>query len=481
MAADDNDPFFVVLDASGKIDGTTSSLDMATRSWHGALDMTADGTLLEELRLDCQAMSFPANVGTFWLPAERAHAITRMPMPGAAAPPAALAGSVSLVEQLAAEVFCFHTAEAAALGHFDATISGAEFWAQVRRPGNARESIGLHWDKDEFFYADCAMFVHPQLSTVTYLTDHGAPTFVVDGCTPQALDRACASAPGGTDSASGADGAGSVAGAVAAVAEGLHASFPRVGKHVVFDGQLLHGAPAAWDAAGQAAAPAAAPAASAAPAVAAPAMAVPSSGGSAAPRVTFLVNVWLNHQPLRVRPLPKKKAALLSRAPTEAVAGGVGDIKPLWQLRPGAVPRETIGLTVGVGAGESVPLWELPLHQAEQRQVLRCRLPTAHALAQGRLRHEWGEGGDFTSGETVAVAFGKGCEATAAVQPVDVEETSPAAASVPKRTTGKKMNQSGRLADVERMIRSPGSSGCSSSGHEQCEPSEKKQKTAVVS
>ena len=401
---DDDDSFCVMLDGEGKIDGTTSSLDMSTRSWDGAIDPRNEA-LLDELRTDCAALSFPASSGTFWLPAERAHAITRTAMGTAepSAPPAA--GTVSLAEQLAAQVFAQHTAAAALHGHFDPARSGAEFWAQVRRPGAPHESIGMHWDKDEWFFADCAMFVHPQLSTVTYLAEGGAPTFVADGCTPQAMSDATRAGGGG-----------------AGAAEGLHASFPRVGKHLVFDGQLLHGAPAAWRtaAAGAAPAPAAAAAAAAAAAEQRPAQ------HRAPPRVTFLVNIWLNHRPMRVRPLPPAKAALLSRA----AAADSG----FWRLSPSADPRPALELALTAGCGAS--LWELPLHQTEQRQVLRCRLPCARALAQGALDDD--AAGAGVVGETIAVSFGEGAEIVAATEAVATDE-------------GVAESQGSR-ADVERML-----------------------------
>ena len=61
---DDDDSFCVMLDGEGKIDGTTSSLDMSTRSWDGAIDPRNEA-LLDELRTDCAALSFPASSGTF--------------------------------------------------------------------------------------------------------------------------------------------------------------------------------------------------------------------------------------------------------------------------------------------------------------------------------------------------------------------------------------------------------------------------------
>ena len=62
-------------------------------------------------------------------------------------------------------------------------------------------------------------------------------------------------------------------------------------QHVVFDGRLLHGAP---------------------PELSAPAPAPHDDAGGV--RVTFLVNVWLNHVPAGLRPFPAARLPLLRPA-----------------------------------------------------------------------------------------------------------------------------------------------------------------------
>lgn len=111
--------------------------------------------------------------------------------------------------------------------------------------------------------------VHPTLSTVTYLTAVGAPTLILNTL-------------GTPASASASEVAAKAHGPIAS--GGL--SFPRVGKHIVFDGARLHGA-------------------------------VPCQGGGApsgARRITFLVNLWLHHKPLGVERLPAPLAAALRGA-----------------------------------------------------------------------------------------------------------------------------------------------------------------------
>lgn len=172
-----------------------------------------------------------------------------------------------LAERLAGAIFHRHAAGA----DFDASRSGAEWWAQVRQPRHAEEAVQFHWDTDENAVEQRGVNVHPHLSTVTYLTDCGAPTLVVDRRNP--------SRPGEVPSIYGA------------IEQGL-LSHPSVGKHIVFDGQLLHGtAPQpskSTDAACEA--------------------------GPERERVTFLVNVWLNHRPSHCRPVPEDLARRLGDA-----------------------------------------------------------------------------------------------------------------------------------------------------------------------
>ena len=82
--------------------------------------------------------------------------------------------------------------------------------------------ISFHWDKDEDLRLAMggSMYLHPHLSTVTYLTDIGAPTMVVN----RRVNF------NGEYIASGDNTEGYV-------------SWPRRGKHLSFDGRFLHAAP----------------------------------------------------------------------------------------------------------------------------------------------------------------------------------------------------------------------------------------------
>jgi hypothetical protein len=237
--------------------------------------------------------------GTFWLPARARDR---------PAPPC-------LLEQVAGELFDHYTAQMP----FDEARSGAEWWVQVREleehepePGAGRagpdvadpqqkqqprrrrargreaeaaracetdgESIGMHFDKDEALCALSGLFVAPALSTVTYLSSCGAPTVLI----PRVFDNA-----------SGAIVVPSRRGGLPA-GVGALLSYPFPGNHLVFDGRLLHGCPKELR----------------------PARAAPSG----ARRVTLLLNVWLDHAPLGLGPLPRHVAAKLTPAPSARVA-----------------------------------------------------------------------------------------------------------------------------------------------------------------
>jgi hypothetical protein len=114
------------------------------------------------------------------------------------------------------------------------------------------ESIGFHWDKDETLADVHGIKVYPQVSTVTYLSSVGAPTVILQHTrnnVPGSHSVPCA-----------------------------FVSHPAAGKHVSFDGRLLHGVPA-------------------------------EINDSATPakytRVTFLVNVWIDHALAGIEALPQ--------------------------------------------------------------------------------------------------------------------------------------------------------------------------------
>jgi len=258
--------------------------------------------------------------------------------------------SHSLLEELATAVFHYHTVGCV----YDPEKSGAEFWFQVRHPADedvvaaaglrivkplkneathgkdemdlememeaeakegedveecmVGEDIQFHFDKDEVMAAGLGMWLHPHLSTVTYLTDHGAPTAVL----PMLSRMHTGEGP-------------------SSFAHTLVLSHPVPGKHLVFDGRLLHGCPA-----------------------------IATKGGSAVtsssnPRVTFLVNIWLNHMPLGIERLPDiPRNNLVSHQATSK--GGANSVDAEEET---AIPaselllhlRDLIAAATGEGAG----------------------------------------------------------------------------------------------------------------------------------
>ena len=146
------------------------------------------------------------------------------------------------MESLAAAVFDYHTR---GLGPIPQN-SGAEFWCQVKPPG-ASQSVDLHYDKDEQLSESFALGSFPFLSTVTYLTGGNVGTAIFQHSYGEEEEKPIPECT---------------------------VAYPEPGKHVVFDGELLHGAPddpefkAFW-----------------------------GRGDDRSTRVTFLVNLWLGGRP----------------------------------------------------------------------------------------------------------------------------------------------------------------------------------------
>ena len=202
------------------------------------------------------------------------------------------------LERLALGVFAYHARGAVC----DPARSGAEWWTQCV---GEDDEIGFHWDMDYAVAEEACL--HPQLATVTYLTGGGgAPTLC--------LDKTTAWSP--ADSVEGD------------VARGW-LSAPAPGKHIAFDGRWLHGAPTALrrvfhhadddndddndgddegddddddddvgdgDGGGRRKKTTTKKRKRQPPGG--------GGGGDTKKRVTFLVNVWLNHTPDEAAPLP---------------------------------------------------------------------------------------------------------------------------------------------------------------------------------
>ena len=253
----------------GTVNDATRVFDDALRM-SDAARLVADCTTVFTAREAGEEGEYSAG-STFFVPAD-------------AAPKTAL-------ELLALQIFRYHARDAA----FDPARSGAEWWTQVIE---TEADIAWHWDRDYDLQDGQGIQIHPHLATVTYVNVGGAPTVVLERASPLLA-------------------ADSLEGEVAACT----ACAPRVGRHLSFDGRMLHGAPSSVLDAAPPAPPAAVKPASklaskrAKPAVSRPAVSRPAVPKPAVPvRVTFLVNLWLNHTPGGAAPLPTAVGAKLQPA-----------------------------------------------------------------------------------------------------------------------------------------------------------------------
>ena len=208
-----------------------ASLDYSSKTIMTNFDSTITKQL-DELLYDCEIADSGLLPRTFWIAANN----NTRPR--------------CYLEKMALEIFHHHVPPSVAY-YYDPETSGAEWWVQIRpSPPTGRYSmhassgadasnneeddmtksgISFHWDKDEEFrlLTGGSMYIHPHLSTVTYLTDFGAPTMV--------LSKRVDPLSGSYITDVSDDGnVSNVEGFV---------SFPKQGKHLSFDGRYLHAAP----------------------------------------------------------------------------------------------------------------------------------------------------------------------------------------------------------------------------------------------
>jgi hypothetical protein len=180
------------------------------------------------------------------------------------------------LEALAQSIFFKHT-EHLEEGSYNPEQSGANWWTLVLdvdddckdngddaadAPGD--DEVGLHFDADyELEEQTTNLLLHPRVATVTYLSNYGAPTLILDQKSPPMDDVKKETLEKG-------------------IQRGW-LSHPRLGKHTSFDGRLLHGAPGLYF----------------------PSQKYKEEEADEVPvskrakiekkRYTLLVNVWLNH------------------------------------------------------------------------------------------------------------------------------------------------------------------------------------------
>lgn len=186
------------------------------------------------------------------------------------------------LEELALFIFNYHinilSSRSPTKFSYNKKLSGAEWWIQIKDLNDEEKTaIDLHYDKDEDIAEKFDVGIFPSLSTVTYLTSQGSNLLNESNNNenkflnpqPTVIFSTTCNDPIGTD------------------IRDCYLSYPVFGKHVSFDGKLLHGAPSNsslrnWR--GE----------------------IPFTQTSyvSNKRVTFLVNIWLNHHPANVHPLP---------------------------------------------------------------------------------------------------------------------------------------------------------------------------------
>jgi hypothetical protein len=278
-------------------------------------------TWIDDLLFDCQISDSGLMPRTFWVPAQgmkpRCH-----------------------LEQMAHDIFHHHVPE----GYdYDPETSGAEWWAQIRpspektgrysmhddQPDElSTTGISFHWDKDEDLrlLTGGTTYIHPHISTVTYLTDIGAPTLVTN--------HRVHSLTGEWISPDRVEG---------------FVSWPRTGKHMSFDGRFLHAAPADLMEPGLWEKQLRLPPRS------------PCEEGTTKQqenalkrrhrRVTFLVNIWLNYKPFDIKPFPSSMI--------DKMSGTNGTETNTFAFRNDM----GVKMTEDIQVSQSDPKWEFSIHK----------------------------------------------------------------------------------------------------------------------
>eukprot|EP00039_Didymoeca_costata_P003174 m.65752 g.65752 ORF g.65752 m.65752 type:complete len:463 (+) comp11759_c0_seq1:110-1498(+) len=166
------------------------------------------------------------------------------------------------LEDLALSILQLHCRRFA----LDVASYGAEWWVRATTLEQSQEptTLPFHWDKDETLHETKGEYVHPLLATVTYLTSCGAPTIITPHKFPAVSQRA--------------------------KWQFNTLSWPSVGKHICFPGNLLHGV------------------------VCLPKTRLIDPGGVCKKRITLMVNIWpTRHRPKEVELLPTEIRGKLSR------------------------------------------------------------------------------------------------------------------------------------------------------------------------
>lgn len=198
------------------------------------------------------------------------------------------------LEQLALDIFHRHVS-AFNLQNQIGIDAGAEFWVQVKKLSDEHKSqaIDLHYDKDEDLAEAFNIGSFPTLSTVSYLTGSVMDSSEGKVCTaPTLVFPHTYEMPGEGEIGTFDNNNDKEEDCKVGLKPTVAISHPRVGKHLVFDGRLLHGAPSNNELRQT------------------PDIVEEEHCSSQSHhqniRVTFLVNIWLSRRPSRVSVLPSK-------------------------------------------------------------------------------------------------------------------------------------------------------------------------------
>ena len=296
---------------------------------------------MDELLLDCEIADSALMPRTFWVPAKTTTSSSK----GEWTPRCSL-------EQMALDVFCHHTVHLS-LTDQELEQSGAEWWVQIRpspkggryavleeqqkqdiatdvQEDLSKEGISFHWDKDEDLRLLLGgnTYIHPHISTVTYLTSTGAPTLAINcRINPLTGEWMCPKNHNNNNSVAASTDPGDVAPDTSPPttettqdkAEAF-LSWPSPLKHLSFDGRYLHAAPPTLATA--AATTTSTEVRNGEEAIGSSSLLSdacctsknnnPKIGPGCSKReerrkrrVTFLVNIWLYFRPLNVEPFPE--------------------------------------------------------------------------------------------------------------------------------------------------------------------------------
>ena len=267
--------------------------------------------------------------------------------------PAAMKPRCAL-EKLALQIFKSHTHSLIPEKHYDLERSGAEWWTLVldcapekddnnhdeddNEDEEEDDEVGMHFDADYGLEEQLPNYMlHPRVATVTYLSDAGVPTFIMDKRSPPPTDTEKKSLNGFVNKS--------------------WISCPMMGKHVSFDGRLLHGAIGTFH----------------------PKTSTPKEDedrgskrrkvgddGKAydtteqqLKRITFMVNIWINHCPIDAEMIDDELCSQMKTQWPEDTKGNSSEAKTIyWSLQSADKPNKLPVKEVRVGKGESEKVTE---------------------------------------------------------------------------------------------------------------------------